>query len=227
MRRAAAIAVPFLALLAVLSGAFLVDRHQSKRIAALEPAPMALRLAGAGPVLLFGDSRVAQWPLPPGWAKSGYPGHTAPRIAPLIGPALDRNPARAVVVQVGINDLFGICYLPPERRDAAQARSLAAIAAIAATARARGARVVLLTVIPPIGLDPLRAGLTRGCLESRLGLFNEALGRVGNVLVVDASAPLRDGDDWRPGMARDALHFTPAAYARLTAAVDAAIGAPR
>lgn len=221
------------ALAALLAGAglclWLVREHLQERTALLQPGPLPVRTQGMGDVLLLGDSRVAQWPLPEGWAKAGYAGHTLVRIAEVAPGVLDSTRPRVMVVQAGINDLVAICYLPAERQDPAQARSLLALRSLVDAALARGTRVVLAEVVPPIGLDPLRAFMTRNCLDKRIMMFNRAArGLQGNgVRVIDAAAALRDGQDWAPGMAADSLHWTPAAYARLTAALSPVIAKAR
>ena len=208
----------FAALAALLIISMRAGEFWLNRVSILQPTTLAPTATGGGEVLLIGDSRVAQWPAPAGWAKAGYSGQSVIRIAGVAPTLLRQQAYRTVVIQAGINDLTAICLLPLRERDPAQARSVAAVSSIVASARSLGVVPVVTLVVPPIEPDLARRLLMGRCLQARIPQFNASLlslrGR--GVRVIDLSPALRQGDGWGVGVARNDLHWTAAAYERLT-----------
>lgn len=136
----------------------------------------------------LGDESYVRWAFTDGIGLAGgtaVPGATSVQQAARVVPV----DADALVLALGTNDLaWG---LPFEETSGA-------LAQIAATV---GAPRVLLLSIPPLdyGQEVDVAGFNR-----RL----EALAAEQGWEYVDATAPVREGDGWAPGMTTDGVHYT-------------------
>ena len=177
-------------------------------------------------VVFFGDSRARQWPappLPPGVTviNRGIDGHTAVqsrlRFEAQIRPLLPD----VVVVQVGVNDLIGIDYLPAER-DAIVANCRVSIAAIVEAVRAADATVVLTTIFPPGRPLSWERALGFAEVEAAIREVNGWMAGLadGQVVVLDTAVVLGDAE----GRVRDAYrddtwHLNPDGYAALNGAL--------
>lgn len=178
--------------------------------------PIVQTAAARCVALLMGDSGISRWPLrpAPGWQlkRMGIPGATTAAIA---GPARDAIAAirpHLIIINAGGNDAAGIAFLWGERRRAAIARSAARITALARAGQASGARVVVLGLVPPANQPWWRALLIGGRQGTAMAAI-EAVPLPGGVIRIDTSALI--GADGRS----DHVHFTPAAYARIDAAL--------
>jgi lysophospholipase L1-like esterase len=223
-------ALPVFLLLAFAAAgwlAFEFIRWREGKLAQLAPPPAAAPVAGtpAAPaaLLLFGDSRIAQWQPRPERQYSvhveGFPGATAIRLVPAFDAVLARHRPALVLVQLGVNDAVAASVTDPVARERAQRDTVAAIERMAQAARARGARLVIVDVIPPIRPDPLRRLLFRRHVERFVEAVNAALpaiaARHGAGLV--SAMPLLTGPDGEvpERYRKDWLHLTPEAYAAL------------
>lgn len=229
-----------LAALAVLATGLLLGirflEWRANKIALLEPPPPVAASAAVTPgpnpaLLLFGDSRVAQWqPLPArpyAIIASGFPGETAIRLSARLPSELARTRPAMVMLQLGVNDGVAAAVAGRERRHQALADSLAAFESMAAATRAAGAGLIILKVLPPVRPDLLR----RLVYGRRLGRFvaelNAGLPDIAarhDALLLDPLPLLVDAhgevaDRYR----RDTLHFTPAAYQQMAALFPEAI----
>lgn len=180
-------------------------------------APIVQTAAARCVALLIGDSGISRWPLrpPPGWQlkRMGIPGATTAAIA---GPAHDAMAAAhadLIIINTGGNDAAGIAFLWGERRRAAIARSAARIAALARAGQDSGARVVVLGQVPPANQPWWRALLIGGRQGAAMTAIEAATALPAGVARIDTGALI--GADGRS----DHVHFTPAAYGRIDAAL--------
>lgn len=178
-------------------------------------------------VVLFGDSRIAHWdPLPRVgshvFVNRGVGGETTAQMLHRFEPdVLSLKPA-VVLIQAGVNDLVAAALVP-----AAEARYqdnvVANVTRMVKQATSAGVRVILLSIVPP-GSPPIWRRLV---WSDRIPLLvtetNRRLVELHApplVRVIDTRKILQTPDGaWKPGVAHDALHLTPAGYAELNHAV--------
>jgi lysophospholipase L1-like esterase len=206
----------------------LYRREQRVRLHPTFPAPAAVaRSSQRTQVLFLGDSRMEEWP---DLRKdrfvtinAGGPGETTAQIRLRAASALDAAQPELVVFQAGINDLKAIGALPEQARDI-EAKCLANSIALVELCRARGARVVLVPILPAAQPSLVRRVVWSSEIDAARVRINAELRRrfAGNDGVVMLTEPLLvvGDDDYR-----DTLHFTPEAYRKLEAATLAAIDA--
>jgi lysophospholipase L1-like esterase len=125
-----------------------------------------------------------------------------------------------VIVQAGVNDLKAIGALPDLARDI-EARCLANLSSLVELCRQRGARVLLVPILPTAEPSLVRRVVWSSEIDAARQRVNTALRRrfeaVADVALLDAHILRPDDADYR-----DTLHFTPAAYVKLeTAALEA------
>ncbi len=215
----------------------LVDQYRDEQLLRLDPSSSAHAGERAGKpdggagsgesrtIVLFGDSRILQWPsFPcPGDSRVVNQGvgneTTAQGLLRLQRDVLDLNPD-IVVIQFGVNDLKSVGVLS-DQGDRIEAECAANIRRMIDAIRAIGSKVVLLTIIP-VGEVPL----TRRLVWSdetidAIDHVNRELREMQNpgVAVLDCDPILRGGRRIRPGFAMDLLHLNPAGYSKLSAAV--------
>jgi lysophospholipase L1-like esterase len=194
---------------------------------ALLDVPPARALATGTPaspasLLLFGDSRIAQWnprPLRPyPMVVNGTPGASAIQLLPEFQAALARHRPALVLLQVGGNDAVAAALSDAAAARQAQADTRAAIDRMAAAARAMGARLVILEVMPPVRTDPVRRILFRDQVTRFIDELNAALPEIArrNGATFTTTKPLLAPDGEMPDRFRkDWLHLTPEAYRAL------------
>lgn len=223
----------FLILLLVLAGLGAVAaaglHWRSGKVAglAVPTVPAAAPGVPAAPasLLLFGDSRIAQWkPLPARdypIHSAGFPGETAIRLEARFPAALQAHRPAMVVFQLGVNDAVAASLVGAARREQALAASLGAIERMTRDARAGGARVLLMEVVPPVRPELVRRIIYRGEVDRYVAALNAALPGIAarhGAEVVRPMAVLAGPDGQVPErFRRDALHFTPDAYDALGA----------
>ncbi len=210
----------------------LLARHQygETMIAKVWPAgvsPVAVpppAAPGARTVMLFGDSRMAEWGTPSimGWrvVNAGFPGLTTAQLALRRRELLVETHPALVVIQAGINDLK-LLGVRPEMRDVVTGGCLSNLLAIARECRQSGARVVVTAIWPAgpptwtyrlIWNDTVASAVT----ETNARLARELANEPG-VRFLDLLAPFANGAGHPPATwYRDTLHLTPEAYAELT-----------
>jgi lysophospholipase L1-like esterase len=185
--------------------------------------PIATGTPATPPVLLlFGDSRIAQWqPLPDRpypIRVSGHPGASAIQLAPTFQQALARHRPAVVLLQLGANDAVGAALADPPTREKALADTLAAIDRMAAAATAHGARLILTEVIPPVRTDPLRRLLLGDRVDAYIAQVNAGLPAIAarHGAKLASPTPLLAPQGTMPDSFRkDWLHLTPEAYRAL------------
>ncbi len=206
------------------------------KIAMLEPPPAVVIAATTGPaepgrLLLFGDSRIAQWKPAPERDYpiiiEGHPGQTAIRLLPRFAAVLAQDRPAAAILQLGVNDAVAAAVVSPARRRRALDDTLDAIDRMAALARANGVDLVIMAVIPPVRPDLKRRILFRGEVDAYVAALNAALPALAarNGARFEDPMPylMAGGDDVPERFRRDSLHLTPDAYAALGPLVPAAL----
>jgi lysophospholipase L1-like esterase len=208
----------------------LYRREQRVRLQPAWPVPAAAaRAEGRAQVLFLGDSRMQEWPdLPKArfvTVNAGGGGETTAQISLRAAATLDAVKPEIVVLQAGVNDLKTLGVLPERARET-EARCLANLAALVELCRARGARVVVVPILPTASPSLLRRLVWSSEIEPARLRINTALrqrfANAPGVSLLDEQvlAPDTAGDY------RDTLHFSAQGYAKLEAATLAAIGTP-
>lgn len=225
-------------LLGLLAIRFIDWRADKMALLVPPPQPAITAVAGvpaAEPVLLlFGDSRVAQWqPLPArpySIVPAGFPGESAIRLAAQLPDALARSRPAMVMLQLGVNDGVAAAVAGPARRRQALADSVAAFNQMATDTRAAGAGLIILKVLPPVRPDLLRRLVYGSRLENYVDDLNAALPAIAarhGATLVDPLPLLTDAGGHVPDRyRRDTLHLTPAAYASLASLFPSSLKAP-
>jgi len=206
------------------------------KIAMLDPPPVVAQASTPIPadppgMLLFGDSRIAQWQPAPDRPYpiilEGHPGQTAIRLLPRFAAVLAEDRPSAVILQLGVNDAVAASVVSAQRRERALQDSLDAFESMAALAQANGVDLTILAVIPPIRPDLKRRILFRGEVDAYLAALNAALPGIAarhGARFVNPMPLLRDAEGDVPDtFRRDSLHLTPDAYAALEPLVPAAL----
>jgi lysophospholipase L1-like esterase len=202
-------------------------REQRVRLHPTFPVPAAVVARDQRPVVLFlGDSRMQDWPDLPKerfvTVNAGGGGETTEQIRLRADRTLAVVQPKLVVLQAGINDLKAIGALP-ERAKEIEARCLENLTALVELSRARGARAVLVPILPAAEPELLRRVVWSPRIEVARQHVNVALRRrfgatEGVVLLADDILRADTSADYR-----DTLHFRPQAYPKLEAATLAAI----
>jgi len=180
-------------------------------------------------VILFGDSRIREWPVPihmPGFAVhnrgKGYQS-TEQLLGRFEADVASQSP-NVVVIEAGVNDLRA-AVMQPERRDKIVARCKQNLHTLIARVRAAGATPIVLTLFSsghsllpaPFTVDDVT--LSQLITEVNRSLLAEA----GKDVVLLDTAPLLDAKDGhvRPAFSRDQLHINTEGYTILQAALQA------
>jgi lysophospholipase L1-like esterase len=182
---------------------------------------LAPRRPGQTRVVLFGDSRVAQWTPPLDLPESqivnrGVPGETTAQAMLRVGRDLIALEPDVVVIQVGINDLKAIGVLPAQR-DAITERCARNIEAIVRQLREREIGVVVLSVFPVGPIPWMRRAVWSDETLSAIRRVNARLGRLEarDVAFVDCDSALARDGRLAAGLGRDELHLSPEGYVTL------------
>jgi lysophospholipase L1-like esterase len=200
----------------------LYRREQRVRLHPTFPIPAATpRQEQRTQVLFLGDSRMQEWPdLPQArfvTVNAGGGGETTAQISLRAAATLDAVQPELVVLQAGINDLKTIGALPDQAQRIEQ-QCLANLIALVDSCRARGARVVLVPVLPTAAPSLARRLVWSSEIDAARQRVNAALRqRFAGV----AGVTLLDPQLLQPDTAsdyRDTLHFSPQGYAKLEAA---------
>ncbi len=225
-----------IALLVLTNVAWLLLFHSSYVASKVQPTQVHARFFAAeneeirsGPttptVILFGDSRVAQWKPQPelGGGMSvvnrGRSGETTEQMRTRFRNDVLRLQPTAVIIQAGINDLVAASLSAEPLREQIMARCLDNLEAFTHEAAASGIRVLLLRVIPPATPPLYRRPFWSASVRPLVEQVNTRLASVDfgrNVIVLDVSEALMTTDgEWLPDVVADTLHFSAAGYARI------------
>lgn len=205
----------------------LYRREQRVRLYPTFPAPAAkAHVEGRTQVLFLGDSRMQEWPdLPQDrfvTVNAGGGGETTAQISLRAPGALDAAKPEVVILQAGINDLKAIGVLPHQAQDIEQ-QCLANLAGLVELSRARGARVVLVPILPATAPSLVRRLAWSSEIDAARARVNAALrqrftGTSGVVLLDDHVLQPDTKTDYR-----DTLHFSAQGYRKLEAAALGAL----
>ena len=221
-------------------GGVLRQVYRKQLAARIWPAPATDWPRVGGPtdhftrtLLLLGDSRMAEWNLPPPpgtrTVNAGIPGATTAQIAALLPGLLGKFAPDTVVIEAGINDLKYL-GLEPARADELVAHTLENLTNLAAQCREHHCRVVLLAVWPPTRPDWRRRFFWSPAISDSVDRVNRRL------LALPAAAPQFQVVDLftaagvapGPDAYRDTLHLRTETYRRLNAPLlnEPAMGTP-
>jgi lysophospholipase L1-like esterase len=199
--------------------------------AAPETAVLASPSAGSRPtVLLLGDSRMAQWGLPPltGWrvVNAGAGGLTTGQIRLRTPQLLEEFHPDTVVVEAGINDLKFL-GLRPALTSEIVALAASNLAAVAGECAEHHCQVMVLETWPAGPPDFVRRLVWSAAvsdsvnqLNARLRLLNSPEKRI-RVVDLFGAAGLKP----EAGLYRNTLHFKPEVYQRLTPVLEKELNA--
>jgi lysophospholipase L1-like esterase len=221
----AAVVGPFVAVRAMYARELSMRLDPLGRAFYPESGPLP-RDPGTRLVVLYGDSRAAQWPTPslPGFrfANRGIGGQTSAQILERAERDLFALRPDVVVLELCTNDLKAVSMLP-EASEQVIAGCLTHTAELVRRARARGIAVVLCSVFA-LGDAPLwrRVFDLTDAMAAAIGRVNRALhAQLGrDVAWLDADPLLGTPEGrLRPGYTEDGVHLTPQAYAALEPAL--------
>ncbi len=229
---AAAATVALLA--GTVAGYCMVRAHYASiKAAAVFPDPGRPASAG-GPelptkthtrIILFGDSRIAQWRDFPRAGETevvnrGVGGETTAQMRLRFERDILAARPDIVVLQLGINDLVAIGLLPDRQQEIVR-QCTDNMRYFVATLQANGIKTVLLTIIPPAFPPLWRLPFWSGRIPEEVERLNRewlSARRSPGLRVVDSGAVLKDGQGhWRDGVVADTLHLTPRGYELLNA----------
>lgn len=227
-----AIAAAVLLLLGAGLFYFQARRHYEVRLVAQmwpkaeTDAPVPFVRPGNTVVLLFGDSRVAQWGEPELRAGSvrngGASGRTTGELLQRLPDWLEACHPKIVVIEAGMNDLK-LLGLRPELRASVVSQSAANLQAMVDLCLQHHARVVLMPVWPPAEhLSLTRQLVWSPEVESARtdlnGRLQQAYAGNPNVIWFDILGELAKATPEKTpaSLYRDDLHLKPETYSRLT-----------
>ncbi len=176
--------------------------------------------SGKNTIVLFGDSRIKQWnPLPKiegiEFINRGISEETtAQMMLRFKKDVLDIKPG-IVIIQAGINDLVAASIADDDLQNTIYSHSISNLEKIVDQAAKQEIKVILLEIVEPYELGWVRSILWGNDLTSLVREANEELltfADKSNVYVFDANKILRQKDQWKPDVNRDALHFKAKAY---------------
>lgn len=178
-------------------------------------------------IVLFGDSRIAQWKVFPNSENTevinrGINGETTAQLRSRFEQdVLNLNPD-IVVLEMGINDLTALGVLH-DRKSEIVRQCTENISYMIDTLMSRGIRTILLTIIPPAQPDLFRWMVWSDDIPVQVRAINRSL--LNNhplplLHVIDADAILRnENGEWRGQLSENTLHLNSLGYQYLNAAV--------
>jgi lysophospholipase L1-like esterase len=179
-------------------------------------------------VVLFGDSRAAQWSPEPALGSRaklvnrGIDGETTEQMKLRFESDILSLRPTVVVIQAGINDLVAASLVTGSLREEIVDRCASNLQEFARRAAEQGIDVVLLTIIPPARPPFYRWFVWDSAIWGIVDSVNERIGSAatdGRVAVVDSRAALMSNGSWNRGVTRDTLHLAAPGYALLNAIV--------
>jgi lysophospholipase L1-like esterase len=184
-----------------------------------------VRSEGRPQVLFLGDSRMQEWPALAHTrfvtVNAGAGGETTMQVRLRAAATLDAVQPEFVVLQAGVNDLKSIGALPGIAVET-EASCLANLNALVELCLERGARVVLVPILPTSRPSLARRLVWSSEIDAARRRINGALRKrfhgLPGVVILDENLLRPDSADYR-----DTLHFSAAGYAKLEAATLEAI----
>lgn len=179
-------------------------------------------------VIIIGDSRMAQWPsyiiqrhLPGltffNFAVSGDVSRQTLCRVQLVSKELSK---KAIILQVGINDLVAISMLSNREKlernqlESATFKNISLISEIFTPSN----KVFVLSIVPPIDTDMIRALVWGGGIRESAQAVSSRVGQLPSIEFVDVSHVFYDENkkNWRSEFSADALHWNHSAYESIT-----------
>jgi lysophospholipase L1-like esterase len=206
---------------------FMVNRvynyYRRSLAAELNPAGQAITYSNSesypdkSKIIFFGDSRISQWKALPKMEgvvtiNCGIPGQTTAQLRLRVQrDVLDLKP-NVAVIQAGINDLKAIGVFPEQEQEIIR-NCVDNIRVMVQEIRESGAKVVLMTILPPCRPDLLRRLVWSGRIEEAVQSVNEILKaqESESVTVLDCSF-LSENGLIRKEYVCDCLHINEQAY---------------
>ena len=134
---------------------------------------------------------------------------------------------KTLIISLGINDLVTASMLDEANRQRIQAKAVENIVALSSDMSEKFAKVVVLSVVPPIDPDLIRSLIWGRGISDEVQRLNLALERnlPGNILLLDTKDifynPLEQA--WRSDLARDALHWNEQAFVQLHEKIESLV----
>ena len=180
--------------------------------------PHDLPASSTATVVLFGDSRAAQWPVPENlngfsFVNRGIKNQSSGQVLGRFDKHVVPLHPNIIIVQVGINDLKTI-PLFPERKSALITNCKANIQQLVARSVNSGATVILTTIFP-IGPVPLtRQPFWSSDVPQAVSELNAYLYslKARDVLILDAYSLLAENGQVRSNYVGDTLHLNERGY---------------
>ncbi len=177
--------------------------------------------------ILFGDSRISQWSPRPGWpgfaiVNQGVGGDTTAWLLHRFEQDVASHRPDLVVIQAGINDMVA-AGLNAQAEERITANAVVNLTTMVQAARASGAHVILMTIIPPAQPEFWRQAFWSNRILELTESVNDKLLPLHappHTWVVDTTAVLKPGGAWLQDMNADTLHLTRLAYVTLNAALE-------
>ena len=184
-------------------------------------------------ILLVGDSRMAEWPLPapPGTriVNAGIRRATTAQILPPLPGWLDSFHPDLILIQAGINDLKYLGLEPQRSEEIITQTGNHLTNLVSQCLNQQPATIILLTVWPPARPAGQRQLVWNAAVPESVDRLTHRLLALTNreprlqVMDLFSLAGLQPG----PDTYRDTLHLRPEAYARLTRALANQLRWPR
>ena len=176
-------------------------------------------------VMLLGDSRCAQWS---GFAphkyrviNAGVGNETTAQIRLRAVEAISKVRPSVVVLEAGINDLKTIPLIPDKEKEVIE-NCVTNLMELVRESRERGASVIVLSVLPVGRVELGRRLVWSDAVARSVDEVNKRLvekcSSTPGVSYFDVSSHVLVDQDYK-----DALHFTPGFYARISPLVERAI----
>ena len=201
------------------------------------PADVIPSISGAHQnIVLIGDSRAWEYGL---WLKKNTdlkvlnlarPGETSKQTACKLErqiSQLDESKVTSpdvVLLSLGINDLVTASLNRSKGRIAIESQAVRNVLAISERLLQHFGKALVISVVPPIEMDPLRRILWGPDIEDAAEAMNIELRSElpSGVQLLDLESVFFDAtkDKWRKDLARDALHWNDNGYAKLHAKLD-------
>lgn len=183
-------------------------------------------------VIVFGDSRAAQWSFLPGsvteataYVNRGIHGQTTAQVLGRFEAHVAPLAPDVLILQAGSNDLKCIPLFPDQAAEI-ERNCVENLTAIVTRAADAGATVIVTTIFPHGRIPLHRRLIFDERVTQATRRVNEELKRLSGprIIVLDTWAVLAGPDGRvRPEFERDLLHLTPAGYAALNAQLESVL----
>lgn len=179
-------------------------------------------------VVLFGDSRVAQWnPLPADSMEvinRGISGEWTGQMRLRFAQDVLALKPDVLIIQAGINDLVAASRIDPEFRKVLVRQCIENLIAFANQGADQRIEVVFLSIFPPVAPPFYRLDILESPIWTLVDAVNGRLNQLRpntRITLVDTQKVFLNPDgSWRAGVALDSLHLTAKGYELLNRNLD-------